>query len=121
MTDDNRSNTGNLKDVVREAFNTIMKVRDDRIDLNEMMKDAREMMERAGISKSVFAMAQKYLLMDAQDREAFREFFDMIQEVLDSDFQPSLFDAEKERKKELKKAREAKNAPQQDEGEAEKE
>lgn len=108
------SNTKSLKETVKGAFATIMSVRNDRIDLNEMMADAREMMKNAGISGKVFSMAQSYLLMDAQDREAFNEFFDIIKEVLDAEFQPTLFDAEKERKKELSKARKAKNSPDEE-------
>jgi len=109
MSDLDMRNSKNLKDVIKKAFDTIISVRDDRIDLNEMMQDARDMMKNAGISPSVFSMAQKYLLMNEQDREAFREFFDMIREVLDDDFQPTLFDAEKAKKKELAKARKEKN------------
>lgn len=111
MDEKDMRNTKNIKDVMRKAFKTIMDVRDERIDLNELMKDAREMMEDAGISKSVFSMGQKYLLMGPTDREAFREFFDMMREVLDEDFQPSLFDAEKQKKKELAEARKEKNTP----------
>jgi len=110
-------NTKNLKDVMRSAFGTIMDVRDERIDLTEKLKDAREMMENAGVSNAVFSMAQKYLLMKEQDREAFREFFDIIREVLDEDFQPSLFEAEKEKKRELNKARKERNAPAETEEE----
>ena len=106
------TNTKNIKAKIRAAFKTIMDVRDERISLNEMMEDAREMMDDAGISRKVFAMMQTYLLMKQTDREAFVEFFDMIREVLDEDFQPSLFDQEKEKKKELAKARKAKNAPE---------
>lgn len=105
------SNTKPLQEVIKKAFATIISVRDDRIDLNEMMNDARDAMEQAGISRKVFSMGQSYLLMDAQNREAFREFFDIMREVLDEDFQPSLFDAEKAKKKELAKARKEKNAP----------
>ena len=111
MSDKDMRNTKNLKEVIKKAFSTIISVRNDRIDLNEAMQDARDMMKNAGISGKVFSMAQSYLLMDEQDREAFREFFDMMREVLDEDFQPSLFDAEKERKRELAKARKAKNTP----------
>lgn len=118
MSDKDMRNSKNLKEVIKAAFATIISVRDDRIDLNEQMNDARDMMEQAGISRKVFSMAQSYLLMDAQNREAFREFFDIIREVLDEDFQPSLFDAEKAKKKELAKARKEKNAlPKPDEEE----
>lgn len=110
MSEDMR-NTKNLKEVIRKAFKTIVDVRDERIDLNEKMNDARDMMEAAGVSRKVFSMAQSYLLMDAQNREMFREFFDIIREILDEDFQPSLLDAEKEKKKELAKARKEKNSP----------
>ena len=103
------TNTENIKSVIKKAFATIIDVRDQRIDLNEMMADAREMMERAGISKKVFSMAQAYLLMDTNDREAFQEFFEMIREVLDAEFQPTLFDAEREKKKELDQQRKEKN------------
>jgi len=111
------TNTANIKQKIRAAFKTIMDVRDERINLNEMMEDAREMMDAAGISRKVFAMMQTYLLMKATDREAFIEFFEMIREVLDEDFQPSLFDAEKQKKKDLKEKRKAKNAPPSDEEE----
>jgi len=111
MSDKDMRNTKNLKEVIKKAFSTIISVRNDRIDLNEAMQDARDMMKNAGISGKVFSMAQSYLLMDEQDREVFREFFDMMREVLDEDFQPSLFDAVKERKRELAKARKAKNTP----------
>ena len=104
-------NEKNLKQVIQKAFGTIIDVRDERIDLNEKMNDARDMMEQAGISRKVFSMMQGYLLMDVQNREAFKVFFETIQEVLDEEFQPTLFDAEKAKKKKLAKERKAKNKP----------
>lgn len=112
-----QTNSQGIKDVVKKAFATIMSVRNDRIDLNEMMKDAREMMENAGVSNGVFSMAQKYLMLSATDREAFDAFFGMIKDVLDEEFQPSLFEAENLKKKELAKARKEKNAPEDSEDE----
>jgi len=111
MSDADMRNEKNLKQVIQKAFGTIIDVRDERIDLNEKMNDARDMMEQAGISRKVFSMMQGYLLMDVQNREAFKVFFETIQEVLDEEFQPTLFDAEKEKKKKLAKERKAKNKP----------
>ena len=64
MSDKDMRNTKNLKEVIKKAFSTIISVRNDRIDLNEAMQDARDMMKNAGISGKVFSMAQSYLLMD---------------------------------------------------------
>lgn len=114
MTDEkDMRNSSNLKDAIRKAFGTTMDVRDERIDLNEKMKDARETMAAAGVPPKVFAWAQSYLLMTGQDREICRELFETICEVLDEDFQPTLFDAEKAKKRDLNAARKARNEPQE--------
>ena len=88
---DQKENVAGVKEAIRKAFNTILSVRKDRGDLNAQLAEVREMMVQKGVSKKVFALMQSYLLLDADDREIFKEFFEIFQEVIDAEFAPSLF------------------------------
>jgi hypothetical protein len=83
-------NTDGLKKAVRKAFKTILDVKGERQNLNAKLAEMREMLVQQGVSKKVFAMAQTYLALDQEDRDAFNEFFDIFKEVIDTEFQPDL-------------------------------
>jgi len=80
-----------LKEEIRAAFKTIISVRDDRQQLNAQLAEVREKMVQHGVPKKVFALAQSYALLDADNRDLFTTFFDTFREVIDAEFQPSLF------------------------------
>lgn len=84
-------NVNALKDEIRNAFKTIISVRDDRQQLNAQLAEVREKMVQQGVPKKVFALAQSYALLDGDNRDLFTTFFDTFREVIDAEFHPSLF------------------------------
>ena len=88
---DKTVNVKALKETIREAFKTIISVREDRQQLNAQLAEVREKMVQNGVPKKVFALAQSYALLDSDNRELFNTFFDTFREVIDAEFQPNLF------------------------------
>lgn len=96
MAEDKSKNSGSLKKAIREAFQTILEVREERQDLNAQLAEVRERMVQHGVSKPVFAFMQKYLTFDSEDREAAKAFFDVFNEVIDEHYSPDLFSKKKD-------------------------
>lgn len=99
MTKKAGQNSQELKDFLREQYNAIQPLLDDRESINASINEIRAAVKAHGITKQAFDRALKYSRTDPDKRKEDDVAYGICRDVLNLPIQPDLFDVVAERGK----------------------
>ena len=85
-------NIDKIKDQIKEAYDRIIELIDDRNETQASIGEQRAKLKALGINKKAFDDCRAYMGMDAEERRSFDISYALIRQALSAPMQMELFD-----------------------------